>query len=108
MIKKPIIIYQSSAGSGKTYTLAKNYIRLSLKSKNYFNESIYSLRYNARILQNYLDQNLHLNPINYKNKISRQKFIDKQKKIFPEQSIIIEVNIKYDYIIYLYYLLLII
>ena len=36
MIKKPFIIYQSSAGSGKTYTLAKNYIRLSLKSKNYF------------------------------------------------------------------------
>ena len=36
MIKKPFIVYQSSAGSGKTYTLAKNYIRLSLKSKNYF------------------------------------------------------------------------
>lgn len=36
MIEKPFIIYQSSAGSGKTYTLAKNYIRLSLKSKNYF------------------------------------------------------------------------
>ncbi|MEL0009235.1 MAG: UvrD-helicase domain-containing protein [Flammeovirgaceae bacterium] len=36
MIKKSFIIYQSSAGSGKTYTLAKNYIRLSLKSKNYF------------------------------------------------------------------------
>ena len=36
MTKKPFVIYKSSAGSGKTYTLAKNYIRLSLKSKNYF------------------------------------------------------------------------
>jgi ATP-dependent exoDNAse (exonuclease V) beta subunit len=36
VIKKSFIIYQSSAGSGKTYTLAKNYIRLSLKSKSYF------------------------------------------------------------------------
>ena len=41
---------------------------------------------------------LHLNPINYKNKISRQEFIDKQKKYFQiNQSY--EVNIKNDYII---------
>tara|TARA_B100001175_G_scaffold296772_1_gene285957 strand:- start:595 stop:1077 length:483 start_codon:yes stop_codon:yes gene_type:complete len=32
--RKPFIIYKSSAGSGKTYTLSKNYIRLALKSKN--------------------------------------------------------------------------
>ena len=31
---KPFNIYKSSAGSGKTYTLSKNYIRLALKSKN--------------------------------------------------------------------------
>ena len=36
MSKKPFIIYKSSAGSGKTFTLAKNYIRLALKSKNHF------------------------------------------------------------------------
>jgi len=34
--KKPFVIYKSSAGSGKTFTLAKNYIRLALKSKNHF------------------------------------------------------------------------
>ena len=34
MTRKPFIIYKSSAGSGKTYTLSKNYIRLALKSKN--------------------------------------------------------------------------
>ena len=33
---KTIKIYKSSAGSGKTYTLSKNYIRLALKNKNYF------------------------------------------------------------------------
>ena len=32
MSKKPFIIYKSSAGSGKTFTLAKNYIRLALKT----------------------------------------------------------------------------
>ena len=36
MKKKPFLIYKSSAGSGKTYTLAKNYIRLSLKSPYHF------------------------------------------------------------------------
>ena len=36
MTRKPFIIYKSSAGSGKTYTLSKNYIRLALKSKNHF------------------------------------------------------------------------
>ena len=36
MTIKPFIIYKSSAGSGKTYTLSKNYIRLALKSKNHF------------------------------------------------------------------------
>ena len=36
MQKKPFLIYKSSAGSGKTYTLAKNYIRLSLKSPYHF------------------------------------------------------------------------
>lgn len=34
MTIKPFNIYKSSAGSGKTYTLSKNYIRLALKSKN--------------------------------------------------------------------------
>ena len=34
MTTKPFNIYKSSAGSGKTYTLSKNYIRLALKSKN--------------------------------------------------------------------------
>tara|TARA_B100001105_G_scaffold114259_1_gene91550 strand:+ start:90 stop:338 length:249 start_codon:yes stop_codon:yes gene_type:complete len=34
--KKPFIIYKSSAGSGKTYTLSKNYIRLALKNPGYF------------------------------------------------------------------------
>jgi ATP-dependent helicase/nuclease subunit A len=34
--KKPFIIYKSSAGSGKTYTLSKNYIRLALKRPGYF------------------------------------------------------------------------
>lgn len=34
MTRKPFFIYKSSAGSGKTYTLSKNYIRLALKSKN--------------------------------------------------------------------------
>ncbi|MFL2990730.1 MAG: UvrD-helicase domain-containing protein [Cytophagales bacterium] len=33
---KPIKIYKSSAGSGKTYTLSKNYIRLALKNRNNF------------------------------------------------------------------------
>ncbi|RPG64163.1 MAG: hypothetical protein CBE50_002925 [Flammeovirgaceae bacterium TMED290] len=33
---KSIKIYKSSAGSGKTYTLSKNYIRLALKNKNNF------------------------------------------------------------------------
>ena len=32
MNKKTFLIYKSSAGSGKTYTLAKNYIKLALKS----------------------------------------------------------------------------
>ena len=36
MNKKPFIIYKSSAGSGKTYTLSKNYIRLALKRPGYF------------------------------------------------------------------------
>ena len=36
MNKKPFLIYKSSAGSGKTYTLAKNYIRLAFKSPFYF------------------------------------------------------------------------
>ena len=36
MGKKPFIIYKSSAGSGKTYTLSKNYIRLALKNPGYF------------------------------------------------------------------------
>ena len=33
---KPFLVYKSSAGSGKTYTLSKNYIRLALKSTFYF------------------------------------------------------------------------
>ena len=33
---KPIKIYKSSAGSGKTYTLSKNYIRLAIKNRNNF------------------------------------------------------------------------
>lgn len=36
MTRKPFNIYKSSAGSGKTYTLSKNYIRLALKSKKYY------------------------------------------------------------------------
>ncbi len=36
MDHKTFKIYKSSAGSGKTYTLSKNYIRLALKNKNYF------------------------------------------------------------------------
>ena len=36
MNKKSFKIYKSSAGSGKTYTLSKNYIRLALKSPDYF------------------------------------------------------------------------
>jgi len=33
---KPFLVYKSSAGSGKTYALSKNYIRLALKSTFYF------------------------------------------------------------------------
>ena len=36
MTNKPFKIYKSSAGSGKTYTLSKNYIRIALKSKFHF------------------------------------------------------------------------
>ena len=36
MINKPFKIFKSSAGSGKTYTLSKNYIRIALKSKFHF------------------------------------------------------------------------
>ena len=36
MNKKSFKIYKSSAGSGKTYTLSKNYIRLALKNPGYF------------------------------------------------------------------------
>ncbi|MEP1033128.1 UvrD-helicase domain-containing protein [Ekhidna sp.] len=31
-----LIIYRSSAGSGKTYTLAKEYLKLALRSKDYY------------------------------------------------------------------------
>lgn len=33
---KPFKIYRSSAGSGKTYTLAKDYLKLALRSPTYF------------------------------------------------------------------------
>ena len=31
-----LTIYRSSAGSGKTYTLAKEYLKLALRSKDYY------------------------------------------------------------------------
>lgn len=36
MTTQPFVIYRSSAGSGKTYTLAKSYLRLALAGKNRF------------------------------------------------------------------------
>lgn len=36
MDSKPFVVYRSSAGSGKTYTLAKEYLLLSLQYPNYF------------------------------------------------------------------------
>ncbi|MDH5365822.1 MAG: UvrD-helicase domain-containing protein [Cyclobacteriaceae bacterium] len=36
MNQKPFVVYRSSAGSGKTYTLAKEYILLALKRPTYF------------------------------------------------------------------------
>ncbi|MEM8970358.1 MAG: UvrD-helicase domain-containing protein, partial [Bacteroidota bacterium] len=30
-MEKPFVIYRSSAGSGKTYTLAREYLKLSLR-----------------------------------------------------------------------------
>ncbi len=36
MSTKPFVVYRSSAGSGKTFTLAKEYIKLSLRSPDYF------------------------------------------------------------------------
>lgn len=36
MSQKNFIIYRSSAGSGKTYTLTKEYLKLALKSNRYF------------------------------------------------------------------------
>ncbi|HHP7240123.1 MAG TPA: UvrD-helicase domain-containing protein [Cyclobacteriaceae bacterium] len=36
MSSKPFVVYRSSAGSGKTFTLAKEYIKLSLRSPDYF------------------------------------------------------------------------
>lgn len=35
-MQKPFLIYRSSAGSGKTYTLAKSYLKLALAGKNRF------------------------------------------------------------------------
>ena len=35
MKKKPFLIYKSSAGSGKTYTLALSYLALSLKGNDF-------------------------------------------------------------------------
>lgn len=36
MLQKPFSIYRSSAGSGKTYTLAKSYLKLALANKGKF------------------------------------------------------------------------
>lgn len=36
MNEKPFIIYKSSAGSGKTFTLAKEYVKLALRSEYYY------------------------------------------------------------------------
>ncbi|MBL6448677.1 UvrD-helicase domain-containing protein [Fulvivirga sp. 29W222] len=36
MSQKKFVIYRSSAGSGKTYTLTKEYLKLALKSNRYF------------------------------------------------------------------------
>jgi ATP-dependent exoDNAse (exonuclease V) beta subunit len=38
MMTKPFIIYKSSAGSGKTYTLTMEYLRLALKHPQAFNQ----------------------------------------------------------------------
>ena len=40
-VNKNLKIYRSSAGSGKTYTLALNYISLSLLSEGNFKENYY-------------------------------------------------------------------
>lgn len=36
MHEKPFVIYKSSAGSGKTFTLAKEYVKLALRSPHYY------------------------------------------------------------------------
>ncbi|MDA0195138.1 MAG: UvrD-helicase domain-containing protein [Bacteroidetes bacterium] len=36
MPEKPLVIYRSSAGSGKTYTLTKEYLKLAFKHPDYF------------------------------------------------------------------------
>lgn len=36
MSDRPFLIYKSSAGSGKTFTLAKEYLKLALRSPHYF------------------------------------------------------------------------
>jgi len=45
-----LTIYKSSAGSGKTYTLAKEYLKLALRSKDYY-QSILAVTFTNRAAQ---------------------------------------------------------
>ena len=77
----------------------KRVLKFDEETKKYFAKSFSVLKYNTEFFQSYLDQNLHLNPIPYKNKIARQKYIDKSKKLLPDQSIINNVRIGNNHII---------
>ena len=54
-MQKPFKIYRSSAGSGKTYTLAREYLSLALRSPDYF-KSILALTFTNKAMQEMKDR----------------------------------------------------
>ena len=60
MINKSFKIFKSSAGSGKTYTLSKNYIRIALKSKFHFKKILAVTNLMPRQIGNFISEVLVL------------------------------------------------
>jgi ATP-dependent helicase/nuclease subunit A len=79
-LKKPFHIYRSSAGSGKTRTLAREYILLALCSPHYFRH-ILAMTFTNKSTQEMKDRILH-----YLSDFSKEKSEDLSQEILLQLS----------------------